>query len=451
MSSLGPRGRSQNANGRDVSRGSDRSRCHMLSATGAQLAMDRSKLAIAPSGRATRPIRARWWFKRGLQGAAAFIAVLLLVLAGMFGYLQLESRQAVTLPSPTGHYQVGRTIRDWTDSTRTDPFSPTGRSPVDVSVWVWYPAVVPQGAQRAAYMPADWARALDDFLHTRAAAVSTHSWSSVPIAGTGRRFPVLVFMPGFGRVAADYTTLAEDLASQGYVVFAINPPYISDDVVLDGRLVPENERLHAEEENAPNPKAQGAIDARVIEVEADEMRFVLDRAASLSGAEDGLFAGRLITSRAGFLGHSIGGAAAARACEVDPRCVGAVNLDGDMAGGVVAEGIHKPFLFLGEDPSISPPPTAQLRGVIRGIPAGEAHVLTLAGAGHMNFSDLGVLWKFPPNQLGAIGPIDGRRALTVTQTLLLAFFGLELNGKSSRLLSSPSATYPEVHVVEGVA
>ncbi len=376
---------------------------------------------------------------------------LLLAPLGMFGYLQFESQQAATLPAPTGSYEVGRTIYQWTDQTRRDPFSPNRRSPVEITVWTWYPATVPRGSRIAAYMPSTLAQGSDGFLQTRPQDVRAHAWSGVPVAPTGRPFPILVFMPGFGKVAANYTTLMEDLASRGYVVFAITPPYISDDVVLNGRLVPENRRLHAEEENAPSSQAQSAVDARVIAVEADDMRFVLDQAATLNVTVGGRFNGRLMTLRAGFLGHSIGGAAALQACEIDARCVGAANLDGDMAGPVVTQGVHKPFLYLGEDPSISPPPLAQLRGVARGLPADDVHVFTMTGAGHMNFSDLGVLWRFPPHQLGTIGPIAGGRALAVTQAYLWSFFTSELTGRPSSLLSTSPPKYGEIQVVRGIA
>ena len=409
-----------------------------------------SAMPHAPGGR-RRKKSGRTWLRRGLLGVAALFTALLLALLGAFGYLQFESQQAVTLPTPTGSYQVGRTIYQWTDHTRRDPFSPNGHSPVEISVWTWYPASVPRGSQRAAYMPSTLAQGSDSFLQTRPQDVRAHAWSGVPVAATGRPFPVLVFMPGFGKVVANYTTLMEDLASRGYVVFAITPPYISDDVVLNGRLVPENRRLHAEEENAPSVEAQSTVDARVVAVEADDMRFVLDKATVLNRTVGGRFSGRLTTLRAGFLGHSIGGAAALEACEIDPQCVGAANLDGEMAGPVLTQGVHKPFLYLGEDPSISPPPMAPLRGVARGLPADDVHVFTMTGAGHMNFTDLGVLWKIPPNQLGTIGPIAGGRALAITQAYVSSFFTSELTGRPSPLLSTVPPKYGEVQVIRGVA
>lgn len=391
------------------------------------------------------------WLRRGLLGLVALFGVLLLVLLGTFGYLQIESRKAVTLPAPTGPYPVGRTIYDWTDHTRLDPFSPRGQSARELSVWAWYPARVPRGAQRASYLPPAWQQAFQgsDFLHTRADAVTTHAWANVPVVNGGPALPVLAFMPGFGRVAADYTTLAEELASQGYVVFAVNPTYLSDAVVLGaGRVIKANRQLAAK---VDSESARGPIAGEVTEVEAADLRFAVDQAQELNRTAGGRFAQRLDTSRIGFLGHSIGGSSATRGCELDSRCAGAVNLDGAVFGPVVTEGIHKPYLFLGEDPSISPPPKAELRGVVRGMPAGEDQMLSMRGAGHMNFADMGVMYKFPPNQLGLIGPIDGARALTIVRAYLRAFFGSHLRGTPSPLLSDQASPFPEISVVTGVA
>ena len=129
----------------------------------------------------------------------------------------------------------------------------------------------------------------------------------------------------------------------------------------------------------------------------------------------------------------------------------AVNLDGRVFGPVVAAGIGKPYLFLGEDPSISATPKSVLQAVAGGTPTGETQVLTISGAGHMNFSDLGVMYKFPPNQLGLIGPIDGARALTITRVYLETFFAAYLGDRSSQPRPVLPSPYPEVHVVAGFA
>ena len=71
-------------------------------------------------------------------------------------------------------------------------------------------------------------------------------WSSVKIRAIadaaaepgGAPHPVLMFSPGYTTIPPDYTFLAEDLASRGYVVVGVTPTYSARAVVFsDGRIV----------------------------------------------------------------------------------------------------------------------------------------------------------------------------------------------------------------------
>jgi hypothetical protein len=76
-------------------------------------------------------------------------------------------------------------------------------------------------------------------------------------------------------------------------------------------------------------------------------------------------------------------------------------------------------------------------------------VLTVAGAGHMNFSDAGVLYNFPFDQWGLIGPIDGRRALAIARAYLRAFFDAHIGDQPGSPLSGSAPRYPEVRSMSG--
>jgi len=77
-----------------------------------------------------------------------------------------------------------------------------------------------------------------------------------------------------------------------------------------------------------------------------------------------------------------------------------------------------------------------------------AYYLTVAGAGHFNFSDLPVR-LLPPARLlfrllGFIGTIRPQRGGEITSAYLIAFFDKYLKGVDSELLRGPSPRYPEV-------
>jgi predicted dienelactone hydrolase len=202
--------------------------------------------------------------------------------------------------------------------------------------WVWYPAEAASGARTGSYWPADWQRALDeagginDLLHTRPALIHPYAVDGASVSNSQRQYPMLVFAPGQGLAAADYTSIAEDLASNGYVVAGVNPTYSIDVVLSSDRVV----RSVAKAENAGY--------GQLVSVWADDMRFV---ARQMTASTD-RFRGRLESARIGFFGHSLGGAAAVEACRHDERCAGAADLDGRLGGDVLLSGLGKPFLFL---------------------------------------------------------------------------------------------------------
>jgi predicted dienelactone hydrolase len=171
-------------------------------------------------------------------------------------------------------------------------------------------AVLPDdGAPRATYVPdaesmrGAWGKALTDRLTSlRAASVE----GAAPARGTAP-FPVIVFSPGGGQKVLTYSALLEDLASHGYIVAAIEPPYNAPAVRFpDGTLVmqlPESERGW--------PRASTLemflqnYRERVLHW-AKDISFVLDQLTRLN-AGPGLLAGRIRVQRAGAIGHSFGG------------------------------------------------------------------------------------------------------------------------------------------------
>lgn len=70
-------------------------------------------------------------------------------------------------------------------------------------------------------------------------SLKNYSLVNAPIASKNLTYPIIIFSPGFwGSPARLYTSLCEDLASQGYIVFALNYPYITSPVIFnDGRVI----------------------------------------------------------------------------------------------------------------------------------------------------------------------------------------------------------------------
>ncbi|MGW4524003.1 alpha/beta hydrolase [Amycolatopsis sp. NPDC004378] len=369
------------------------------------------------------------------------------------GYAAVRAAQPVALPGPAGPYPVGRTITEWTDDARADPLAPLPPTPRRLSTWLWYPATPGPHPGSAPYAPGAWAGlhlgGLLSWSETGFDQVHVAAAADVPVAGG--RFPVVVLEPGLGFAAPQYTTIAENLAANGYLVVGVTPTYSANLTVLDGAPVAATE--------AGNPPAfatadlhSGAAQAagdRLVAVWADDARF-----AAAHIATEPTFAGHVDPAGTVYIGHSFGGAAALQACHDDSRCRGAADLDGTQYGTVVHSGLDKPLMIIGSENSCTTgfcPPAADQAdrdaalSLLRAS-RGPAWCFRISGAEHFNFSDYGAFFLAEPaDSLIALGSIDGRTALVITNAYLRAFVGRAAHAEQDPLLAGTSP-YPEVQV-----
>lgn len=364
--------------------------------------------------------RVLFWI--GLTGALIEFAVLLALL-----YFR---SQPVELPQPTGEYAVGRTAFAWEDELRVDPLVPGG-NPRELLVWVWYPAERAENAEPAEYLPEKWLLAREKRLSTSAfmlqdpATVRSHAVQDASPAAEPQRFPVLIFAPGYGSIAPDYTALAEDLASRGYIVAGVTPTGSASVVVFpDGREVTQTADGsiyggRGEEGRQALKRSAG----RLVRVWAEDMRFVLDQLAVLNAAP-GPFHDRIDVERAGFFGHSFGGATSAEVCRTDGRCKAGADLDGTLFGDVLVTGLNRPFFFMwshaeGREDIIA------ARQIYDQLPEGSCWT-EMDGLGHLNYHDIAAQFALVHHLSGALGDLDGREGLNVIRDSLALFFDYHL-------------------------
>jgi platelet-activating factor acetylhydrolase isoform II len=150
-------------------------------------------------------------------------------------------RQTLYLPEPTGPCPAGTTSLWLTDTSRPDPWVP-GVAARELMVSLWYPATSSDG-RRAQYMtPAEselqlTSRGITGVPPDALSRVRTNAAVDATPAGQQRGLPLVVLSPGFTNSRSALTALAEDLASHGYVVAAIDHTYESRATAFpDGRI-----------------------------------------------------------------------------------------------------------------------------------------------------------------------------------------------------------------------
>ena len=344
-----------------------------------------------------------------------------------------EPGPELALPAPTGPYRVGTTALHLVDEDRPDPWVPEA-GPRQLMVSMFYPALLPFGRPARYVTPTESAlilasQHLTDVPPALLSTTRTHARTDVPPVPRRRGFPLVLLSPGFSLPRTSLTSLAEDLASRGYVVAAVDHTYESVATTFpDGRVT-----TCVACERDPSLPA-------VIEGRAADLSFVLDELTARRPVWGG--SGLIDPTRIGLAGHSIGGASAGRTMLSDPRVRAGINMDGRQFDPLPESGLAKPFLFLGAEDTHRPGADATWD---RDWPllTGWKRWLTLTGAGHFSFLDYAALGE----QLGRADPtvpLPGERSVRITGAYVGAFFDRHLRGRVQPLLHGPSAAYPEV-------
>ncbi|WP_405358816.1 alpha/beta fold hydrolase [Kitasatospora sp. NBC_00085] len=393
-----------------------------------------SPFALAPllRRRTGRPAwRARWWL--ALPGSVACVGLI------ATGPVAAWAFPVPVFPEPSGDFAVGTRVAQWTDPRRPETFTADPDDRRTVVVQLWYPAQKsPAGAQRARYLgrTEHEARTVSDalargvglpgFLVDGVPRARTHAVVDAPVDSKGGRFPVVLFSPGSGGVRTQNTAWAEELASHGYVVAALDHPYDSAAVVLaDGRTI------NTETASTGDPDQDDELAAGWTAVRAADLGFVLTQLDSLDRGEiAGPLNGRLDTGRVAVAGHSMGGAAALQAARQDRRFDAVIDLDG-YPHGPTSPSLGQPTLALtqaitpGTDPRYIPRLTEVLESS-----AATSYRLTIPGAAHLTFMD-GPLYLPPvPSIVGSLGRTESPR---VVAAATLAFLDAILQGKPGDL------------------
>ncbi|MFI6883497.1 alpha/beta hydrolase family protein [Streptosporangium canum] len=352
--------------------------------------------------------------------------------------LSVTSSSTLYLPRPTGPHPVGTTSLYLKDTSRPDPWVPSVKVR-ELMVSLWYPAKSP-GRKRAPYMTAKESELLlksgeitsvppDTLSKTR-----TNAFTDADPAGRKHGLPLVVLSPGHTKPRTELTALAEELASRGYVVAAIDHTYENVATTFPDGRVTTCVTCGIEK----NP----AWWEKLARSRAADVSFVLDQ---LTGSHPKWKGARLVdTSRIAMAGHSAGGASTIAAMLEDSRIRAGIDIDGTTEVRIPDSGLARPFLFLGKPATYTPGEGDAAATWERDWKQlnGWKRWLLVTGAEHTSFTDLGVLADQIGIDLGA--DIPGVRAMDITRRYVAAFFDLHLRERSQPLLDKPSARYPEV-------
>jgi len=178
---------------------------------------------------------------------------------------------------------------------------------------MWYPAEKPDSGHRlASYFPEanKFADAIDGELLETLKAAKTNSFLNGAISKRKAKYPTVLFSGGFGMSRHYYTGLFEELASHGYIVVAIDLPYLNLMMSDHGEvLLPQGgywDSFPATKGIGSKEKGQQLLQAAFDYLSADHL-FVLEILGKLNLAGDlRNLRGRFDTRKVASIGHSAG-------------------------------------------------------------------------------------------------------------------------------------------------
>ncbi|KAI0813833.1 hypothetical protein GGR55DRAFT_547107 [Xylaria sp. FL0064] len=350
--------------------------------------------------------------------------------------------QAVSLPKPSGKYNVGISKHTIEHYNPHDILAPNNVSTAFLAT-IYYPTLQEPEGDPQPYLEPELAAILESQLNYTSGFLSTITANLQHDAPylDGRvgkpAFPTLLFGPGGGGPpVAGNTILISELVSHGYTVVGLDHPFEQPFI-----RYPNGTGVEGVEIDFTSSKLLQAIyDTRLVDTAA-----FLDYFPKLVRRLRAPFS----TTHIGSFGYSLGGAAAVGSIYHDDRLVSGLNLDGALIGSpevlnTTRADTKKPVLFLGE-----------------GLHTGEdaAHDITwgtfplwqtsyfgkflIDGTMHHDFSD-DTFWKTIQPTDPTTGPIDGNRQVAIMNAYVKAFHDFTLLGQNSSLLYGPSAEWPEV-------
>lgn len=370
-----------------------------------------------------------------MRGLAAVTALVLLL--SVTPAVAEPSDAGLRLPEPTGTFAVGTTSLHLRDDSRRDPWVPSLNRELMVSLF--YPAASAHGPTKQYLTPAESRALLQDDGVTGVppeilSTVDTNAVVDARPAGRARSLPLVALSPGFKKPRATLSTVAEDLASHGYVVAVVDHTYENVATTFpDGRVT--------------GCVACGDYDPefwrKLERGRAADVSFVLDELTRSSAHWRG--APLLDASRIAMGGHSVGGAGTLDALQTDDRIRAGVDIDGTLDTPLRETGLSKPVLLLGRQNTYTPGlgnGAADTWEAAWPLLTGWKRWLLVEGMEHASFTDIGVLAAQLGLDIGA--DVDAERAATITRSYVTAFFDLHLRGEWRPQLERPSPEFPEV-------
>jgi hypothetical protein len=368
-------------------------------------------------------------------------------------------------PKPNGKYPVGCTLTSFRDEKRMDKVSGKSRH---LPVMIWYPAVNVSGKDTLRIRDVQAFRKAQYYIpSTKLEKLATNSYVDAEIAKDSK-FPVLIFSQGYNTNIDSYTAYMEELASQGYIIFAIgHTNYATVARFPDGSVVLFDKNGHkkaaaefmriAKKYNAAQKQlsdiniGDDIIKAQTIDLMdafdyyhtiiyemSDDIKFIANIIEDIASGKLKLpFVDSLDLSKGlGVFGHSMGGASAMKSVQTDNRFSCCIDIDGPEYGKIYQSRLEVPTLFLMSKTYY------WLCRLTFNQCKHDAYYAYFKDTFHLDFCDCVFYPTFMGKMMKMLSSMDPFRLNKIATEYMVSFLDKYLKGKPASMLEED--IYPEV-------
>lgn len=386
-----------------------------------------------------------------IKGLVIGVMILLLLVSAISAYAFPVYKMTV----PKGKYKIGTVAFDVIDENRKAIYSDNLKSNRKIKLQVWYPAEDTKGFKQVPWLQDGDIVAkgiskmmkLPDFLLSHTSLVMSNSYASAPISSGKDKYPLVIISHGWTGFRNLHTDVAELLASEGYMVIAIDHTYGSAVTVFNnGEVEYLNNSALPEREITPNFLEYANT---LVNTYAGDIKITLDTLEKFNlGEKNVMFKDRLDLTTIGLLGHSTGGGASVTTALHDKRIKAMLGLDAwvePIKEEDIKIGLNVPALFLRSEQWEKGLNNKNLL-LLLDSSKNSRELYQINGINHLDFS---MVYMYSPlsKYFNITGKLDGRVAAEIQQEFILNFYDKYLKNNSNSSVEKVSNKYNEVKVI----
>ncbi|WP_214482874.1 dienelactone hydrolase family protein [Bacillus sp. SM2101] len=358
------------------------------------------------------------------------------------------------IPTPSGPHEIGTISFDLIDDSREAIYSEDITDNRKIKLQVWYPAqnvgsyeqvpwlqdgkIVAEGVSKLMGFP--------DFVLSHTSLVKSNAYLNAPISNEKEQYPVIILSHGWTGFRNIHTDVAELLASNGFVVVAIDHTYGSAVTAFnDGEVAYVNDEALPDREETPNFLTYANT---LVKTFAGDIQATLDQLEMMNtGQNSSPLKGKLDLANIGVIGHSTGGGAAVATALHDKRIKALIGLDAwvePIEEQELDSGLQIPSLFLRSHEWEQGYNNEHLYLLLGSSMAPELYQIN--NTGHQDFS---MIYMYSPlsKYFNITGKLDGREGASIQHDFILTFFEKNIYGQVTSKIADVAKQYEDVQII----